>query len=273
MVETAPQDTAPQDTTPEDTSTTESGAPETALSTEVMLEERNQRRAAPLDDQTAHLLTRIYLSRRVNYQIQFYQSRIREFDTNSDQMFRLGALVMSLSSLAAAISLQADSATLRLLTALLPAIAALIASFRQLYQWERQAGIYRDTILGLEEARLILPDLDVLDPSTSRQVYPDLVKRAEQVFKDEVNQWGQVAGGKTEDGEDIDAIKAIAEELNLDVFDENGNIDEEKLGLLRDIMAASQDSPQEKISIEHPDAPEPSSLPSGKSAENDDTAP
>ena len=253
----------------------ESGAtsePVMDLSTELFLEERRERRAAPLDERTAHLLMRIYLSRRIDYQTQFYQDRIREFDYNSDLMFRLGALVMSLSSLLAAISVQADSASLRLLTALLPAFAALVASFRQLYQWERQAGIYRDSILGLEEARLAVPDLDVLDPATARKVYPLIVQQAEQVFKDEVNQWGQVAGGKAEEGLDIDALKTFADEFNLDIFDEEGKIDEERVALLRNIIDVSQRPPRESISIEYPTAPQYTPLPAGPAADADEPA-
>ena len=240
--------------------------PVSDLSTELFLEERRERRAAPLDERTAHLLMRIYLARRIDYQIEFYRDRIREFDYNSDLLFRLGALVMSLSSLMAALSLQANSPSLRLVTALLPAFAALIASFRQLYQWERQAGIYRDSILGLEESRLVVPDLDVLDPATAQQVYPLMVQRAEQVFKDEVNQWGQVAGEKAQEGLDQEALKNFAEEFNLDIFDKDGNLDEERIALLRNIIDVSQRPPQESISIEYPTGPQYTPLPSGPAA-------
>ena len=243
-------------TTVEQTNTT------TDLSTEVIRDERQQRRVAPMDKETAHLLMRIYTSHRVDYQIDFYRSRIREFDNNSEMMFTLTAAVMSLSTILAALSTQADSALLRLITAMLPAFAALISAFRQLYQWDRQAGIYRDTILGLEEARLVVPDLDVLDPTAAHLIYPELVKRAEQVFKDEVNQWGQVAGGKTEEESNLEAVKAFAEEFGLDIFDESGKIREDKIGMLREILESGQGGPSEVISVE---VPQRSSLPAGTS--------
>jgi hypothetical protein len=232
-----------------------------ALSTEVELGQRQQRRTAPMDKETAHLLMRIYASRRVDYQIQFYQSRILEFDGNSEMMFRLTAIVMSLSTILAALSMQADSSLLRLMTAMLPALAALVSAFRQLYQWERQAAIYRDSILGLEEARLVMPDMDVLDPATAYLVYPELVKRAEQVFQDEVNQWGQVAGGKPSEEADLEAIKLFAEEFKLDILKADGSIDDEKIGMLRDILESGQGGSKESISIE---VPQRTSLPAGR---------
>jgi len=208
--------------------------------------------AAPLDRKTADLLLRMYLSRRINYQTEFYQSRVREFDDNSDLMFRLGALVMSLSSLFAALSLQADSAVLRLITAILPAVAALIASFRQLYQWERQAGIYRDTVLGLAEAQLTVPDKDLWNESTGLDVYTELVNQAERVFQNEVSQWGQVAIGKPEEEAKQDAMRLFAEEYNLDIFNPDGTLDESKLGQLQHILGAGVGTPDSTIEIDYP---------------------
>jgi len=206
----------------------------------------------PLDTKTADLLLRIYLSRRINYQTEFYQSRVREFDGNSDLMFRLGALVMSMSSLFAALSLQADSAVLRLITAILPAFAALVASFRQLYQWERQAGIYRDTVLGLAEAQLVVPDKDLWNENTGLEIYADIVTLAEQVFKDEVGQWGQVAMGKAEEETKQEAMRSFAEEYGLDIFNADGTVDESKLGSLKNILEAGATTPEGQIEIDYP---------------------
>jgi len=208
--------------------------------------------AIPLDEQTADLLLRMYLSRRLDYQIEFYQSRIREYDDNSDLMFRLGALVMSLSSLFAALSLQGDDAFLRLMTAILPAFAALLASFQQLYQWERQAGIYRDTVLGLSEAQLVIPDKDMWKRTTAIELYGDLVKRAETVFKEEVSQWGQVAIGNAEEESKQEAVRTFAEDYGLDIFNPDGTIDEEKIGMLQGILEAGVSTPDSQINIDFP---------------------
>lgn len=234
---------------------------------QAMPDEKVQRSAAPLDAKTADLLTRMYLARRLDYQISFYQSRIREFDKNADMMFRWGAFVMALSSLIAAINLGADEGGiapfLRLLTALLPALAALIASFQQLYQWERQAGIYRDSILGLEEARLIVPDLDELTPEKSLNVYDALIERAEQVFRAEVNQWGQITRDEKEDSSEEDVMRAFAEQFNLDVFKKDGTLDPDKMGHLRGILGASQGPVGTRIQVETPYYTPTGSLPAG----------
>ncbi|PJF40826.1 MAG: hypothetical protein CUN54_03760 [Phototrophicales bacterium] len=202
----------------------------------------------PLDAQTAYLLTRLYLSRRIDYQQSYYRAKAKEHDNNSDLMFRLGAIIMTLSSLLAAIgaTIPEGSRGIALATALLPAFAALIASFRQLYQWERQATLYRDTMLGLEEASLAAPDRDALDPPTALNVLSKLVENAEQVFKNEVDQWGQLTmAGEEEDDEE--QLRKFAEQYGFAILDENGNVDQEKLETLRGILAASTSAPEAGI--------------------------
>lgn len=216
-----------------------------------------RRRGARLDAETADVLLRLYLARRVEYQLGYYNSISKEAEGNSELMFKLGALLMTVSSLFAAFGTMATgpdapewTGTLRLITALIPAFVALIGSFTQLYQWDRQSALYRDSILGLERARLIAPDLDEVDPMTALRVFPDLVKNVETVFQDEVNQWGQIALGKDQDGEDIDPVREFAEQFNLDIYDENGQVDEAKLGPLRAILESSQKSSRQKFSLQ-----------------------
>src|SRR5690606_10324704 len=110
---------------------------------------RMRRTGVALDQRTGEMLARVYLARRIEYQIKYYEQRIRDNDEKSDLFFRLGALVMTASSLFAALNTQSPSAELNVLITALPAVAALIASFRQMYQWERQAALYRDTVFGL----------------------------------------------------------------------------------------------------------------------------
>lgn len=202
------------------------------------------RQQARLDARSAELLTRIYLSCRIDYQLLYYRAKTTDYEANADLMFRLGALVMTISSLLAALATLSDARPeVRLATALLPALAALIASFRQLYQWDRQAALYRDTVLGLERARLLLPDQDALDDRTALDIYPQLVERSESVFQGEVNQWGKIALGSVEGEEGTqDPLRAFAEEYQLDVFTEEGQVDEERLALVRDILTAARGS-------------------------------
>lgn len=174
----------------------------------------------PLDPKTAQVLMRIYMTKRINYQSEWYKNRNLENDYNASFTLRWAALIMAVSTVAASSSFFATdpetSAWLSTLTALLPPLAALIAAFRELYQWERQSNVYQDTILGLEEAKLILPDEYITDstsPSAEKQdasteaeatpetyqIYARLVKEAEAVFEKEANQWGQITLEKTDD--------------------------------------------------------------------------
>ncbi len=201
------------------------------------------RRAIKLDAKTAEYLTYLYLQRRLNYQINYYSARIKDYDKNSYFLFRVGAFVMAFSTLLAALNTAVSSAELQIFIAVLPAMAALIAGFRQLYNWDRQAALYRDTIFNLEESRLILPDLDQLTPEKALEVYPQLVVDAEDAFGREVSQWGQLARGKTSEGQDIDQIKEFARQFNLDVFDDDGNVNEAKLGDLANVVRAASGGP------------------------------
>jgi len=152
-------------------------------------------------DQQAHsqedidVLFKIYQNKRIDAQSDFYQSRIKENNRNADFTFSVGALVMTISSLVATISASVKdpfwTPFLTVMSAMLPAFAAVLASFRQLYGWERQASIYRDALLGLERVRLLAPDDDRITASDLTKVYPELVSSSEKVFTGEVSQWGQ----------------------------------------------------------------------------------
>lgn len=174
--------------------------------------------AQPLDVRTSDLLLRVYLKKRLQGQIDFYRNRVREYDTNANFIMVMGAAIMAVSAVVSTWGAAENSALLALITALLPAVAALIASFRQLYQWEKQSTLYRDAIIGLEEAKLITPDDDVYNPKEALAYLGVLVNAAEEVFMAEINQWGQVAMGKT-DGNKDSLDKALGE-LALSEVDE-----------------------------------------------------
>ncbi|MFP4321606.1 MAG: SLATT domain-containing protein, partial [Anaerolineales bacterium] len=147
----------------------------------------------------AEVLLRVYEQRRIAGQLAFYKSRIREFDANANLMVILGAVIMAVSSVISTYGAAANSAEIALVTALLPAIAALVASFRSLYQWEKQASLYRDASLGLREALLILPDDDLFKKNEAKTTLIELVDATETVFEAEINQWGQIAMGLERD--------------------------------------------------------------------------
>ncbi len=131
---------------------------------------------------------------------------------------------MTVSTVTATIGLfVTDPTTLLIIsgiTAALPALAALSSSFRELYQWERQSNVYHDAILGLEAAKLNLPDEyipDDIEASDSEstedqttesqnsinpidyETFLRFVEEAEATFEQEANQWGQIIMEKPDD--------------------------------------------------------------------------
>lgn len=151
----------------------------------------------PHDLDASDALLRLYVQKRIQGQLDFYRRRVQEFDANTGFMVSIGAAIMAISAFVSAVGTTLQSPVLALITAILPAVAALVAGFRQLYQWEKQSALYRDASLGLQEALLIMPDEDVYDKRSAKVVYETLVRSAEDVFMAEINQWGQIALGLT----------------------------------------------------------------------------
>ena len=193
------------------------------------------------------LLYRIYLDKRIQAQMRFYQSRVWENDRNADFTFALGGLVMTISALVATISANGNRPELALLSAILPAFAALLASFRQLYGWERQSNIYRDSLLGLERVRLIAPDNDRVRVADLQDIFPKLVTSSETVFHGEVSQWGQFVAEKDKPDAEQDAgnrsVKSLAGDLKLS---------EDQLAAIAVIMSAGKRDGTSETSVSTP---------------------
>lgn len=192
------------------------------------------------------LLLKIYSDKRVQSQINFYQSRIRENQRNSDFTFNLATAIMTLSSLMATISATVTASessfvnVFPIFSAVLPALAALLAAFRQLYGWERQILIYRDSLLGLERARLLMPDDDRVSRVDLMAIFPKLVASAETVFTSEASQWGQFVLRKPDEDEQKSFEDALSK-LGLT---------EEQVMALRAIAASGQGQGEITISAE-----------------------
>ncbi|MEZ4668146.1 MAG: SLATT domain-containing protein [Anaerolineae bacterium] len=190
-------------------------------------DEQNSYEAPDVD-----VLYKIYMDMRLEAQSKFYESRIRENQINADFTFTLGAIVMFLSSLVATISASGHSPVLSLLAAILPAFAALLASFRQLYGWERQTAIYRDALMGLERIKLLTSDNQAMDPVELAHVYPKLVSGGERVFTGEVNQWGQFVQSNKQSDEDT------AGERSANALISDLRLSDEQIATIKKIVAA-----------------------------------
>lgn len=143
-------------------------------------------------EEEARLRAQLYIQQRINMQDGFYRRRIAEFTFNSDKMLWVSAGLMGISTVISSYSVIADKAFFAFITALLPAFAAAVSAFRALYQWQRQATIYEDTWLALQQARLAMPDEDYLQPGDYIRYFPQLVYQTEEVLRSEASQWGQM---------------------------------------------------------------------------------
>jgi hypothetical protein len=143
-------------------------------------------------EEEARLRTQLYIQQRINLQDDFYRHRMAEFTFNSDKMLWVSAGLMGISTVISSYSVVADKAFFAFVTALLPAFAAAVSAFRGLYQWQRQATIYEDTWLALQQARLAMPDEDYLEEGEYVRYLPQLVYQTEEVLRSEASQWGQM---------------------------------------------------------------------------------
>ncbi|MBL8157048.1 MAG: DUF4231 domain-containing protein, partial [Anaerolineae bacterium] len=186
----------------------------------------------PHNRRDTELLYKIYMEKRLQSQISFYESRIRENQLNADFTFTLGTIVMAASSFIAAISASGNTPILSLFAVILPAAAAVLASFRQIYGWERQINLYRDALMGLERVKLLAPDNDRMQFSDLMEIYPRLVESGEKVFTAEVSQWGQFVQS-TEQG-----AEASTDARALNALTANLQLTDEQLATIRSILSA-----------------------------------
>ncbi len=140
----------------------------------------------------AKLRASLYAQQRLDYQDDYYERRIAEFTFNSDRMLWVSAGLMGLSTVISSYSVVSDRPLGAFITALLPAFAAAISAFRSLYQWQRQAQLYEDTWLALQQARLAMPDEDYMQTDDYTVYFPELVRLTEGVLRNEASQWGQL---------------------------------------------------------------------------------
>jgi hypothetical protein len=143
-------------------------------------------------EEEAKLRAELYIQQRIDYQDDYYERRMAEYRFNSDIMLWITAGLMGVSTVISSYSVVADQPVFAFLTTLLPAFAAAVAAFRSLYQWQRQAQIYEGTWLGLQRARLAMPDEDFLDEGDFARYFPELVQQTEAVLRREASQWGQL---------------------------------------------------------------------------------
>jgi Protein of unknown function (DUF4231)/SMODS and SLOG-associating 2TM effector domain 1 len=144
------------------------------------------------------LLYRVYQQKRIQSQIAYYEQQNRINRLNTNFTLSVPALLITLASLVAVVSASGGSSWLTVISAVLPAFALLLVSFRQFYAWERQKKIYDDCLAGFDKLSLALNDIGQIDKNDFVQIYPQIVLETEKIINAEVSQLGLQAGVETQ---------------------------------------------------------------------------
>ncbi len=142
-----------------------------------------------LSQDELEFLTYIYRERRLQAQTTWYRNRKQEFEYNSNFAMLISALFVSAVGLIGALSAQlTDNFIIQLLPTALPALAAALAAFHQVYGWDRQQRVYDDTVAQLRGASAKLTYGEGPD---RKSYFVETIQACEQVFASESDQWGQ----------------------------------------------------------------------------------
>lgn len=147
-----------------------------------------------MSDRTAEVLA-LYEKHRFEDQLSFYQSRCELFDRATGQAAVVSAVLLGLSAAVSALA-GASIGHLQLwtvLAAILPALAAAVASLSVLYAFDQQSKLYADAIRALVAIRREAPNLSrIPDDATRAAAVADYIDAVESVFRKEQAQWGQL---------------------------------------------------------------------------------
>jgi len=140
----------------------------------------------------------LYRKYRFQDQLDFYESRQREFDSARGEVIRLTSIFMVLTALAAALA-AANIGGLHALWSILavafPALSTALSAYDGLYAFERQAKLYGDAANALLGARADSPDFkQPMDDAAFEAALSAHVQQVEQILSREQAQWGQLIG-------------------------------------------------------------------------------
>lgn len=195
----------------------------------------------PHNAQEVDLLFWLFLEKRVESEVRFYQNRIWENNFNSNLTFTLSSVFMTASSLMFTLAGITASTSLALPGILLAAVALVLAAFRVLYRWDSQSLIYQDALLELERAKLVIPDTDVIATANLSAIYPQLVTSIENVIRAEANQWGQVRTLKTDE-----SLRDVASDP-LSRLIASANLTPGQMEAIRSVVSAGSSSPAPRV--------------------------
>ncbi|GAC1398065.1 MAG: hypothetical protein NVSMB49_05150 [Ktedonobacteraceae bacterium] len=142
----------------------------------------------------------LYQRYRYEDQINFYVSRVKEFEQARTQAIWISIILMGLTVLTGSIGSTNSipvwlKLSCQLAAAIFPILSTAIAAYSSLYGFEQQAKLYQDSIDNLVDASDDLEPtvLAGLDENQFTLRVNKYVKDVERVFHDEQGQWGQLA--------------------------------------------------------------------------------
>lgn len=133
---------------------------------------------------------RLYHRYRYVDQLHFYQARQEEFEQAQVQatLFTIAFMTAAtIVSLLGSANLFGFSTGWSILAVLFPILATALATYVNLYAFERQAELYKDAGLALETI-----GMPSVPETTAEAMLPDYVARIEHIFMAEQGQWGQL---------------------------------------------------------------------------------
>jgi hypothetical protein len=146
----------------------------------------------PVDQRLANdeleFLTYIYRERRLQKQVGWYRTRKREFEYNSDFAMLVSAVLVSTTGIFGGLAGLTNNPILFIIPTALPALAAALAAFHQVYGWDRQRRVYDDTIAQLRGAAV---NISQGEGATRKANFLNAIQKSEEVFAAESDQWGQ----------------------------------------------------------------------------------
>jgi len=139
----------------------------------------------------------LYHKHRYEHQLDFYKKRQGEFTKAQTQAIVISIGLMFLVFLAGAFE-SVDVPWLKLTSllaaAICPVFSTAFAAYSALYAFEQQAKLYQDTIINLQRARVLLPDVKQGQSEVPFGAQLDkYVQEVENIFLVEQGQWGQLA--------------------------------------------------------------------------------
>ena len=153
-----------------------------------------------MSEQHVHQFFELYQQYRYQDQLKFYDSRVKEFERAHKEANGISIVLLGLTFVVGGLSAISDFSpgfklACQIVAVILPILSTTIIAYDGLYDFERQAKLYDDSIDNLHHAKqnLGLAVLDSLDEGQYTEHVKKYVEDVEKVFHDEQGQWGQLA--------------------------------------------------------------------------------